>query len=75
MIERKAGLSVKQDREYLTAENESHAKLVAGGFMPAGCTKDFNKVVVFKINNEHERGGKEVYYFRNWQEAAETLCS
>ena len=75
MIERKAGLSVKQDREYLTAENESYEKLVANGLKPQGCTKDFKQVVVFMFIDGHQHGKKEVYYFRNWQEAAETLCS
>jgi len=75
MVERKAGLSVQADREYLTAENKSYAKLVASGFTPQGRTNDFKKVIIFKINNEHERGGKELYYFRNWQEAAEMLCN
>jgi len=36
MVERKAGLSVQADREYLMAENESYAKLVASGFTPQG---------------------------------------
>lgn len=74
MVERRTGLNVQQDREYLTAETESYRKLVANGFTPQGCTKDFKQVVVYKIIKEHERDGKDVYYFKNWQKAAEMLC-
>lgn len=75
MIERKSGLSIVQDREYLMAENESYERLVAAGLHPQGCTRDFKRVVVFDFVEGHEHGKKEVHYFRNWQEAAETLCS
>jgi hypothetical protein len=74
MIKRKEGMSVKEDREYLTAENNAYDNLLEHGYTPSGMTRDFKKVVVFKIRNAHERNGKDVFYFDNWQEAMETLC-
>lgn len=76
MIKRKGDIPLNEDREYLTAENNAHAKLVEHGYTPQGRTKNFKKVVVFKIVNEHrENEKKDVFYFDNWQEAMETLCS
>ena len=73
MVERKAGLSVMQDRNYLTAENESHRMLKNAGLHPQGRTQDFKQVVVFDFVEGDNNGKKEVYYFQNWQEAAEAL--
>lgn len=76
MIKRKEGISIIEDREYIEAENNAHAKLVEYGYTPQGRTNDFKKVVVFRIENEHrENEKKDVYYFNNWQEAMEKLCS
>lgn len=73
MVERKAGLNVQQDREYLTAESESYERLVTAGFHPQGCTKDFEQVVVFEFLDGHQHGRKMVNYYRNWQEAVDAL--
>lgn len=76
MVKRKEGLSIIEDREYLEAENNAHNKLIQHGYTPQGRTRDFKKVVVFKIENEHRNNEKkEIFYFDNWQEAMETLCS
>jgi hypothetical protein len=76
MIKRKEEISIIKDREYLSAENTSYDKLVKCGYRPQGVTKDFKNVVVFRIKNEHRNNEtKEVFYFNNWQKAAETLCS
>lgn len=76
MVERKEGISILKDREYIEAENNAHAELIKHGYSPQGMTKDFKKVVVFRIENEHRNNEKkEVFYFDNWQEAMETLCS
>jgi hypothetical protein len=62
------------DREYMRAENKSYDKLVEHGYKPQGCTKDFKKVVVFKIENENTINEKrDIFYFQNWQEAEEAL--
>lgn len=71
MFKRKRGIPVNKDRNYLEAENTSYDKLVECGYFPQGMTKDFEKVVVFRIENEK----KDVFYFDNWQEAMEALCS
>jgi hypothetical protein len=76
MIKRKEGMCVKDDREYLEAENSAYDKLVKYGYIPQGGTKDFKKVVIVKIENENRNNEKrEWFYFYNWQEAMETLCS
>ena len=76
MIKRIEGIPTNKQREYLTAENNAYDKLVENGYTPSGMTKGFNKVVVFKIENEHRNNEKkEVFYFNNWQEAMEKLIN
>ena len=61
--------------EYIAKENQAYESLVKSGFRPNGITKDFKKVVVFKIENEHKNNErKEVFHFANWQEAKNKLC-
>ena len=75
MIKRNKEISLLKDRGYIQAENNAYDKLVKYGLRPSGMTKDFKKVVVFKIENEHRNNEKkEVFYFSNWQEALELLC-
>ncbi|MBU5332067.1 hypothetical protein KQI61_07635 [Anaerocolumna aminovalerica] len=74
MIKRIEGLSTLHQRDYIEAENNAHDQLISNGYLPQGMTKDFKKVVVFKIENQHTNNEKrEIFYFQNWQEAAETL--
>ncbi|MCD2348121.1 hypothetical protein [Clostridium guangxiense] len=76
MIKKVEGISVFKQKEYIRAEHEAHEILVKNGYLPQGMTKDFKKVIVFKIQNEHRNNEKkEVFYFNNWQEAMESLCS
>ena len=75
MIKRIEGISTLQQRDYIEAENKAHDQLLINGYLPQGMTKDFKKVVVFKIENEHRSNEKrDIFYFQNWQEAKETLC-
>ena len=75
MIKRIEGLCTLYQRDYIEAENKAHDKLTECGYLPQGVTKDFKKVVVFKIENEHKSNEKrDIFYFQNWQEAEETLC-
>lgn len=67
MIKRDKDIAVVHQREYLSAENASHDKLVVEGFFPQGCTKDFKKVTVMDKNRNFS-------CFENWQEAVEALC-
>lgn len=74
MIKKNPNVCVGEQREYLTAENRAHDILVEHGFSPQGCTRDFKKVVIYKIENPHcNNEKKEVYEFKNWQEAVENL--
>lgn len=76
MIKRNKEIPTIKQREYLKAENNAYDELVKHGYLPQGCTKDFKKVVVFKIENEHRNNEKrDIFYFENWQEAAETLIT
>ena len=69
------GIATIYQREYIEAENKSYDDLVKSGFKPQGRTKDFKKVVVFRIENEHMNNEvKEVFHFNNWQEARNKLC-
>lgn len=75
MIIRKKGTSVLEDKEYIKAENNAYNELVKYGYCPQGVTKDFKKVIVFKIKNKNKNNEeKEIYYFNNYQEAAIKLC-
>lgn len=75
MIIRKKGISIFKDKEYVKAENNAYNELVKYGYYPQGATKDFKKVIVFKIKNKNKNNEeKEIYYFNNYQEAAIKLC-
>ena len=75
MIIRKKGTSVLEDKEYIKAENNAYNELIKYGYYPQGVTKDFKKVIVFKIKNKNKNNEeKEIYYFNNYQEAAIKLC-
>ncbi len=76
MIKRNIEIPLNKDREYLNAENAAYAKLVEFGYFPQGITKDFKKVVVYRIENLYSNDEKkEAFYYDNWQEAMKTLCS
>jgi hypothetical protein len=76
MIKRNYNISVIEDRNYIDAETAAYEKLVSYGLRPAGRTRDFKKVVVVRIENEHSNDEKkEWFYFTNWQEASEALCN
>lgn len=65
----------KTKREWIAAENKAHDELVKNGFTPSCRTMDFKKVIVMKIENEHQHNEhREVFYFDNWQEAKASLC-
>ena len=75
MIIRKKEISILKDKEYIKAENNAYNELVKYGYLPQGVTKDFKKVIVFKIKNKNKNNEeKEIYYFNNYQEAAIKLC-
>ena len=75
MIIRKKGISILKDKEYVKAENNAYNELVKYGYCPQGVTKDFKKVIVFKIKNKNRNNEKkEIYYFNNYQEASIKLC-
>lgn len=75
MIIRKKEISILKDKEYIKAENNAYNELVKYGYCPQGVTKDFKKVIVFKIKNKNKNNEeKEIYYFNNYQEAAIKLC-
>ncbi len=78
MIDRKEGISIISDREYIQAENNAYDALVAKGYTPQGADKGFRTVCVMKFeypdyDNPAKRGKCEVYHFKNWQEADEEL--
>ena len=76
MIIRKKGTSLFKDKEYIKAENKAYNELVKYGYCPQGVTKDFKKVIVFKIKNKNKNDEeKEIYYFNNYQEAVIKLCN
>lgn len=75
MIIRKKEISILKDKEYIKAENNAYNELVKYGYCPQGVTKDFKKVIVFKIKNKNKNNEeKEIYYFNNYQEASIKLC-
>lgn len=75
MVERKSEISIVKDREFLSAENNAYAALVAKGYTPQGADIGFKTVCVMKfehpeyVENPAKRGKCEVYHFINWQEA------
>lgn len=78
-VERKKGVSIVKDREYLLAENEAYAALVAKGYRPQGYDLGFKTVCVMQFehpeyaDNPAKRGNRKIYHFKNWQEAEEQL--
>lgn len=75
MIIRKKEISILKDKEYIKAENNAYNELVKYGYYPQGATKDFKKVIVFKIKNKNKNNEiRDIYYFNNYQEAAIKLC-
>lgn len=75
MIARIKGIPTHHQREYLRAENNAYKLLVERGFLPQGLDYKMRKIVVIQKKNPNDRNehGK-IYYFENWQEAAEALC-
>lgn len=79
MIERKSGISLIKDQEYLSAENDAYDALIAKGYTPQGADKGFKTVCVMKFEhpeyagNPSKQGKCEVLHFKNWQEASEQL--
>ena len=67
------------DREYIVAENKAYDNLVKKGYTPQGIDKDFKSVCIMKFEHpefwEHpvKRGKREVFHFKNWQEADKNL--
>ena len=67
------------DREYVVAENKAYDNLVKKGYTPQGIDKDFKSVCVMKFEhsefwqNPVKRGKREVFHFKNWQEADKNL--
>lgn len=74
MIKRIEGVSILQQREYITAENKAYDELVRKGYTPQGMDQKFKNVVIVKIENENTNKEKrEWFYFENWQTANENL--
>jgi hypothetical protein len=79
MVKRIEGVAVNKQREYINAENQAYDDLIKKGYTPQGADKGFKTVCVMKFEhpefweNPAKRGKCEVYHFKNWQEAAETL--
>ena len=74
MIERIDGISTLKQKRYVIEETNAHDELIKAGYTPSGCDMKLHKVVVFKIENANRNNEKrELYYFKNWQEAVETL--
>jgi hypothetical protein len=64
------------NREWMKAENKAYDILVEHGYTPQGMTNNFKKVIVFKIENENRNNGKrDIFYFKDWQEAVEKLIN
>ena len=67
------------DREYIIAENKAYDNLVKKGYTPQGINKDFKSVCVMKFEhpefwqNPVKCGKREIFYFKNWQEADKNL--
>ena len=63
------------DREYIIAENQAYDNLVKKGYTPQGADKDFKTVCVMKFEhpefygNPLKCGKREIFHFKNWQEA------
>lgn len=63
------------DREFIIAENQAYDNLIKKGYTPQGINQDFKTVCVMKFEhpefwyNPVKRGKREVFHFKNWQEA------
>ncbi len=79
MVKKIEGVAVNKQREYINAENKAYDDLIKSGYTPQGADEGFKTVCVMKFehpefyNNPVKRGKCDVYHFKNWQEAAETL--
>ncbi|MEG1926088.1 MAG: hypothetical protein RR415_10115 [Ruthenibacterium sp.] len=71
----KIGAMNKPERDkYFTAENKAYQSLLSKGYSPQGVDNKFEKVVVFKIKNQHTNSeSKEIYCFEDWIEADKNL--
>lgn len=63
------------DREYIIAENQAYDNLIKKGYTPQGINQNFKTVYVMKFehpefgDNPVKCGKREVFHFKNWQEA------
>lgn len=63
------------DREYIIAENQAYDNLIKKGYTPQGINQNFKTVCVMKFehpefwDNPVKCGKREVFHFKNWQEA------
>lgn len=79
MVKKIEGVAVNKQKEYIKAENKAHDDLIQNGYTPQGADKGFKTICVMKFEhpefwgNPAKRGKCEVYHFKNWQEAAESL--
>lgn len=79
MVKRIDYVAVNKQREYISAENKAYDELIKNGYTPQGAGEEFKTVCVMKFEhpefweNPVKREKCEVYHFKNWQEAAETL--
>lgn len=68
-------------RERIIAENKAYDELVKNGFTPQGADVGFKTVCVMKFehpefhDNPVKCGKREIYHFKNWQEALEELVN
>lgn len=69
MIERKNGISLIKEREYLSTENDDYDALIARGYTSQGADKGFKTVCVMKfehpecVGNPAKQGKCEVFHF------------
>ena len=67
------------DRGYIKAENRAYDNLVRKGYTPQGADAGFKTVCVMKFehpefyNHPVKCGKREIYHFKNWQEADKNL--
>ena len=67
------------DREHIIAENQAYDNLIKKGYTPQGADESFKTVCVMKFTypefweNPVKCGKREVFHFKNWQEADEKL--
>lgn len=79
MVEKIEGISTLKQREYVIAENKAHDELIKNGFTPQGADVGFKTVCVMKFehpefyDNPVKCGKREIFHFKNWQEAVEKL--